>query len=107
MRYWEWRRDYWLTGPGADSEFITYMRNGRQIRKPVTATMRKPPSPGSQRAEAVVLRMLFRFAVKLGYIQNAHLPDVDTPRVPANARPSFEASEFTKLEQLSQQRLAD
>lgn len=107
MRYWEWRRDYWLTGPGAELKIITYMRSGRQIRKPVTAAMRKPPSPGSQRAEAVVLRMLFKFAAKLGYIQDAHLPDVDVPRVLPNARPSFEASEFTKLEQLSLQRLAD
>ena len=107
MRYWEWRRDYWLTGPGAQVKLITYMRNGRQIRKPVTAAMRKPPSPGSQRAEAVVLRTLFKFAAKLGYIQDAHLPDVDVPRVTANARPSFEASEFTKLEALSLERLAD
>jgi integrase len=107
MRYWEWRRDYWLTGPGFAVKRIFYMRNGRQIGKDITAAMRKSPSPGSQRAEAVVLRMLFKFAAKLGYIQDAHLPDVDVPRVLPNARPSFEASEFTKLEQMSQLRLSD
>ena len=51
MRYWEWRRDYWLTGSGAGIKLITYTRNGRQTRKPITAAMRKPPAPGPQRAE--------------------------------------------------------
>jgi integrase len=106
-RYWEWRRDYWTTGPGKGIQFLTYQRAGRQIRKPVTPLMRKAPSLSAQRSEAVVLRMLLRQAVKWGYIKEASLPEVEVPRVPANARPSFEASEFTRLEQLSQQRIAD
>jgi integrase len=106
-RFWEWRRDYWVTGPGKGIQFLTYQRAGRQIRKPVTASMRKAPSLSGQRSEAVVLRMLLRQAVKWGYLKETSLPEVEVPRVPANARPSFEASEFTRLEQLSQQRTAD
>jgi hypothetical protein len=99
--------DYWLNGPGKDVAFITYMRSGRQIRRPITASLRKPPSRSGQRSEAVVLRMLLRQAAKWGYIREATLPDVEVPRVPANARPSFEVSEFTHLEQVSLQRIAD
>ena len=55
----------------------------------------------------MVLRMLLRQAAKWGYIKQASLPEVEVPRVPANARPSFEASEFNHLDRLSLSRLAD
>jgi integrase len=106
-RFWEWRREYWLTGPGKDIHLQTYMRNGRQIRKPITEAMRKPPSRSGQRSEAVVLRMLLRQAARWGYIKQTQLPEVEVPRVPANARPSFEAHEFTELDRVSQIRMAD
>lgn len=106
-RFWTWRRDYWTTGPGKDIRLLTYRRNGRQIRKPITDSVRKAPSLGTQREEGVVLRMLLRQAAKWGYIKELTMPDDEVRAVPANARPSFEASEFTKLEQLSLQRLAD
>lgn len=32
-RYLEWRKSYWITGPGKDISHISYMRNGRQIRR--------------------------------------------------------------------------
>jgi integrase len=106
-RFWAWRRDYWLTGPGKDIAFLTYMRGGRQIRRPVTPALRRPPSRSGQRSEAVVLRMLLRQAAKWGYLREGSLPDVEVPRVPANARPSFEANEFTAVERLSLERIAD
>jgi integrase len=106
-RYSEWRKDYWTTGPGKDVPLITYMRGGRQIRRPITAKMRKPPSPSALRSEFVVLRLLFRFAAQQGYIRTAQVPEIHLTRVPANARPSFEAHEFTKLEQVSLERLTD
>ena len=106
-RFWEWRRDYWTTGPGKDIPLITYMRNGRQIRKPITAAMRRPPTRSGQRSEAVVLRAMLRQAVKWGYLKEAHLPEVEVPKVPPNARPSFEAHEFSHLGQISQERMAD
>ncbi|WP_245624551.1 tyrosine-type recombinase/integrase [Belnapia moabensis] len=106
-RYREWRKDYWTTGPGKDVPLITYMRGGRQIRRPITAKMRKPPSPSALRSEFVVLRLLCRFAAQQGYINTAQVPEIHLTRVPANARPSFEAHEFTRLEQVSLQRIAD
>jgi integrase len=105
--YTEFRKQYWLDGPGKDVPLITYMRGGRQIRRPVTAKMRKPPSPSALRSEFVVLRLLFRFAAQQGHIKTAQIPEIRLTRVPANARPSFEAHEFTRLEQLSLERIAD
>lgn len=55
----------------------------------------------------MVLRMLLRHAAKRGYVKEGSLPEVEVPQLPAKARPSFEASEFTRLEQLSRQRMAD
>ncbi|WP_193560431.1 tyrosine-type recombinase/integrase [Dankookia rubra] len=106
-RYREWRKDYWTIGPGKDVQIIPYMRGGRQIRRPITARMRKPPSPSALRSEFVVLRLLFRFAAQQGYIKTAQVPEIHLTRVPANARPSFEAHEFTRLEQVSLERLTD
>lgn len=40
-------------------------------------------------------------------LHQASLPEVEVPQVPANARPSFEASEFNHLDQLSLSRIAD
>ena len=106
-RYREWRKDYWTAGPGKDVRIIPYMRGGRQIRRPVTDKMRRPPSPSALRSEFVVLRLLFRFAAQQGYINTAQIPEIHLTRVPPNARPSFEAHEFTRLDQVSHERMAD
>lgn len=107
VRFWAWRADYWTSGPGRDVTLLTYIRAGRQIRKPVTAAMRRPPTRSGQRSEAVVLRTMLRQAARWGYIKEAGLPEVEVPRVPPNARPSFEAHEFSRLEAVSLDRLTD
>lgn len=106
VRYLEWRKDYWITGPGKAITHIDYERNGRRVRRPI-GEERKPPTLSRQRGEAVLLRMLFRQAAKWGYIKNIQIPEVSVPRVPPNARPSFDAFEFEKLVAESLGRLAD
>jgi integrase len=106
-RFWEWRISYWISGPGKDIQQLVYMRNGRQIRKPIGPSVRKPPSRGTLREEGVILRMLLSQAASWGYVDKAHIPDIEVRAVPANARPSFEAAEFTKLEQTSLARLGE
>jgi integrase len=101
-----WRLTYWTTGPGKDVPWITYMRSGRQIRKPV-ASMRKAPSLGTQREEAVIVRMLLRQAGKWGYIPLGAIPTVEMRAVPANGRPSFTPNEFARLDKLALERLED
>jgi len=105
-RYLEWRKDYWVTGPGRDITEIRYVRNGRSIRRPIGA--KRVPSISRQRGELVILRQLFRQAVKWGYLNNAQVPAVEVPRarVPNN-RPSFSPEEFRRLEATSLMRLSD
>lgn len=103
--YTEWRKDYWTKGPGKDIPFITYMRAGRQIRRPITK--RGPPTLSRQRNEAVLLRMLLRFAAKQGYIKQAALPEVEVVKTPDVPRPSFTAEEFGRLFETSMARMAD
>lgn len=105
-RYLEWRRAYWITGPGKDQTHLEYERNGRRIRRPATE-LRRVPSLSTQRAEAVVLRQLFRQAAKWGYLNHSQLPDVEASRVPPSPRPSFSADEMNKLTRLALERLSD
>ena len=105
-RYLEWRKDYWVTGPGKDIAEIRYVRNGRSIRRPIGE--KRIPTISRQRGELVILRQLFRQAVKWGYLNNAQVPAIEVPRarVPNN-RPSFSPEEFRKLEATSLERLSD
>lgn len=103
--YMEWRKDYWTKGPGKDITFITYQRAGRQIRRPITK--RGVLTLSRQRNEAVLLRMLLRFAGKQGYIKQSALPEVEVVKAPDVPRPSFTADEFGRLDETSLARLAD
>ncbi|KKB76490.1 integrase [Devosia soli] len=95
-RYLEWRKDYWLTGPGKEVTEIRYIRNGRSIRRPVGE--KRVPTVSRQRGEMVVLRQLFRHAVRAGNLNHAQIPPIGVPRAgaPTN-RPSFSPAEFQKL----------
>lgn len=106
IRYLEWRKSYWTTGPGKDINFIEYQRGGKTLRRPVN-DMRRLASPSSQRSEGVVLRQLFRQAARWGHIKQSAIPEVDTPKVPPSARPSFDLEEFQHLTEISLKRLAD
>ena len=52
-RYLEWRKGYWITGPGKDLSHIEYVRNGKRLRRPAAKVV---PSLSRQRGEAVLLR---------------------------------------------------
>ncbi len=49
--YLEWRKAYWLTGPGKDITEIRYERNGRSIRQPLAE--KRMPTVSRQRGELV------------------------------------------------------
>lgn len=105
-RYLEWRKDYWINGPGKDVTEIHYVRAGRSVKRPLGE--KRVPTISRQRGELVILRQLFRQAVKWGYLNNAQVPAIEVPRarVPNN-RPSFSPEEFRKLEATSLERLSD
>lgn len=106
VRYLEWRKTYWTTGPGKDQSHLEYIRGGKKVRRPAT-DMRRVPSLSSQRGEAVVLRQLFRQAAKWGYINQSQIPDVDTPRVPPSPRPSYSVAEMKRLLNLAGKRMEE
>jgi hypothetical protein len=104
-RFWEWRYDYWSKGPGKAIKYLTYMRNGRSIRRPVTEAQRIKPTASSIGTEAVVLRSFLKYARRNGLITD--IPDIEIRKGgKPNARPSFSADEFTRLEELSLKRLS-
>jgi hypothetical protein len=71
-RYMEWRKDYWISGPGQHITHIEYVRAGLRLRRPVRE--RKLPSLSRQRAEAVLLRSLFKQAARWGYLKTDLAP---------------------------------
>jgi integrase len=103
-RYAEWRRTYWTEGPGKDIAYIHYERGGRRLRRPVK---RVAPTLSRQRGEAVLLRALFRQAMKWGYIKTPPTISLRVKRAPDNRRPSFEPREFERLVETSLSRLGD
>lgn len=105
-KYLEWRKDYWITGPGKDITEIRYIRAGRSIRRPLGE--KRVPTISRQRGELVILRQLFRQAVKWGYLNVAQIPPIEVPRAKVpNNRPSFSPQEFRHLEKTSLERLSD
>ena len=98
--YQSWRRTYWISGPGAEQEFIEYERGGKRIRKPVTK--REQPSDSALITENVVLRSIFKTASRHEWIKEAQIPDIKTKiakgkNEAATRRPAFSYEEYQKL----------
>jgi hypothetical protein len=103
-RYVEWRRQYWITGPGKALAHIHYERGGRALKRSVK---REVPSLSRQRGELVIVRALFQQATKWGYVRAIEIPTIKVRRRVDNRRPSFEPHEFENLIQTSLDRLVD
>lgn len=105
--YWEWRRDYWATGPGATYPYIRYERTikGRKtnIRRPVKEGF---PSDSTLSKEVLLLNQIFAFGVRHGYAKLA--PEVafaKSKKRTIKSRPGFTLDEFQKLLTLSEKRV--
>ncbi|KQO79016.1 tyrosine-type recombinase/integrase [Rhizobium sp. Leaf262] len=101
-RYMEWRRNYWVSGPGKDIEFIRYERNGKILRR---SARHEIPTISRQRGELTIVRALFRQTVKWGYCGNLEIPDIKVRKRIDNSRPSFTPEEFETLIDSSLQRI--
>ncbi|MDH6269906.1 integrase [Rhizobium sp. SG_E_25_P2] len=101
-RYLEWRRQYWVTGPGKDIQYIRFERNGKIMRRPAGHEV---PSISRQRGELVIVRALFQQALKWGYTGKVEVPDLKVRRRNDNRRPSFTPEEFEKLLSVSLSRI--
>lgn len=103
-RYLEWRRQYWISGPGKDVPYIHYERNGIGLKR---RPSRDVPSISRQRGELVVVRGLFEQAAKWGYVRALKIPTIKVRKRVDNRRPSFEPQEYQKLIETSLNRLVD
>ncbi|MCZ7850681.1 MULTISPECIES: tyrosine-type recombinase/integrase [Agrobacterium] len=101
-RYVEWRRNYWVSGPGKDIEFIRYERNGKILRR---TARHEVPSISRQRGELTIVRALFQQALKWGYCGKLEIADIKVRKRIDNSRPSFTPEEFETLIGTSLQRI--
>jgi integrase len=100
--YLEWRRQYWVTGPGKDIEYIHYERAGKRLRR---KAQHKAPALSRQRTELVIARALFEQAAKWGFVHPLEMPTIQARRRVDNRRPSFAPEEFERLLNTSLQRI--
>lgn len=61
--YLDWRKSYWINGPGRDIRFIEYERGSKTIICPVEHVA---PSLNTLKREANVLRGVFKYAARKG-----------------------------------------
>lgn len=101
-RYIEWRREYWVNGPGKNIEYIHYERGGKKLRR---AVQHAAPSLSRQRGELTILRALLRQGIKWGYCGKLEVPDIKVRKRVDNSRPSFTPEEFERLISTSLQRI--
>ncbi|MEI6556860.1 MAG: site-specific integrase [Rhodospirillaceae bacterium] len=103
--YMEWRKTYWVSGPGKDIKTITYKRAGRLVSRP-TPTDRTNTSYSRIRREIVLLKQILKQAVNWGYLPAQLMPEIKLDRPKDSPRPGFTMSEFNKLHKLAEDRLS-
>lgn len=97
----EWRKTYWITGPGASENSVTYERlnprSGRieRVKRPHKAI--HIPANSTLRHEVTDLRLLFKQAAAWGYIERHNIPEIKAPPNVLNRRPNFTRKEYRHL----------
>jgi integrase len=105
QEYTGWRRHYWTTGDGADLKHLTpYWRNGREVH-PVAK--HEEATAATLKRENVILRGVFKHAVRKGLIKAGDVPQQELPKVNSDKRPAFSKEQYSKLVLTSEQRLAE
>lgn len=102
--YLEWRKSYWINGPGKDVHFIEYERGYKTLRRPAIHT---EPSLNTLKREANVIRGILKFAVRKGYLTTAEVPKLELGKGIKKKRPAFTRDQFSKLLQVNEQRLME
>ena len=73
-KFQDWRRKYWVSGPGSKITEYEYQREGKTVRsKRVQAVI---PAASTLNSEAVLLRSIFAYAVKHDWIADSQVPDI-------------------------------
>ena len=93
--YHQWRRDYWITGPGSKESKITYQRSGKTVVAP--RPIRKGTSERRLNYENTMLRQIFEFARTKGYLKKYHIPTIKNKKHKSTRRPYFTQEELANL----------
>ena len=104
--YMEWRKTYWVSGPGKDIKTITYKRAGRLISRP-TPAVRQNTSYSRIRREIVLLKQILRYAINLGYLPAQLMPEIKLDRPKDSPRPGFTLDEFNRLYKMSEDKVGE
>lgn len=102
--YREWRKDYWLIGPGKDVEKISYKRGGHTLFRPVKKSV---PSLSRQHQELSMLRQLFKFAARKRYVDKRDVPEITSEPVKNNEGAGLTDHEFQRLLNVSYERITE
>jgi integrase len=102
--YLDWRKCYWINGPGRDIHFIEYERGSKKIICPVEHVA---PSLNTLKREANVLRGVFKYAARKGMIKTSDIPKIDIGKTSKGRRPYFTKEQFNKLHAVAMQRMLD
>lgn len=104
-RYLIWRKDYYITGPGAEENKVKYSRKGKAIERPFGP--KKRPSGSTLRQEITVYSQVMQYASAQGWV---NLPLVPKPQLDRkekrsiNRRLAFTRSEWRLLERTMRHR---
>lgn len=93
--YKRWRKDYWVTGEGSETESISYTRNGKTIVRP--HRKKKPPAKTTLKREESILSAVFSYAVERGFINKSEIPTFKKEKAEQNRRPAFTEEELELL----------
>ena len=106
--YREWRMNYWLSGEGSKKRTNIYERNGKIIRSRIPKTWKgRVPRTSTLNSEETVLRAIFKFAVKRGYIGEKETPTIRTENISWKPRSTFTSSEYMTLLNKGRARIRD
>lgn len=87
-----WRLKYWTSGPGAEEQTREYMRGGKLIKA------KRPPKTQTQRSgEILVLKAIFKSALKRKWIKREQIPDIEEDGREHRRRPAFLPSEWKRV----------
>lgn len=95
--YVEWRRNYWLTGPGSKIDFVEVERAGRKYRKPVNHK-----SMSLQSGELGFIKAVFKLALIRGKLTQRQMPEFPTSSksikdIRATRHPAFSTEHWKTL----------
>ena len=103
-KYLDWRTHYWIDGPGKDQQHVEYERGSKSLRRPA---IHSRPSLNTLKREANVLRGIFKFAVRRGYLKTGDVPKLELGKGTKGKRPAFTREQYHQLLLVSEQRIME